>query len=437
MGKVLGGMEFTQGQPIRLPPPPDQLAAHRLEFFCPERPEVITGQTVRRGQYLIQPLRQSEACHVSPITGTVRSVTPSPAGGYTLQIDPPGETVVTSLEVAPPRGRKLENWFASMRQVGPWADQDGGVGLIAQLDAARGRPVESLVCVGLDRFPPYPNRSSLLMSFPDDAVLGTLILADLLGVKRVVMLAGRVPAMLGRLRSSCRKYRLRLVVQNNRYPAAHPTMVAYSQSGPIGGARLLAQHHNPVEQGLMLIHPWTAIRIGRWFTLRQFDLVRPIFVARPGHDDTMRCHYALPGQPLGTLDPEIDAALRDGPSEVVAGDPMSGRRLHRPYVIPSDQTLVTLLPPRFAPAAGACTQCGWCLDVCPTRLDPVRMLGAAQTRRDDAWLCEQLPWCVGCGLCSYVCPSSIPLMQVFDRVQHQMETPEPASEPAPRAAETP
>ncbi len=424
MNKVLGGMEFTQGQPIRLPPPPDQLPAHRLRFNCPDRPEVIHGQTVRRGQFLIQPLRQSDSCHVSPITGTVRAVTPLETGGYVLEIDPPGETVVTSLEVAPPRGRKLENWFAALRQVGPWSDLDGGVGLITQLDAARSRPVETLVCVGLDRFPPYPNRSSLLLSFPDDAVLGTLILADLLNAKRVVMLAGRVPAMLGRLRSSCRKYRLRLIVENNRYPSAHPTMIAYGLGSSPGASRLLPQRHNPVEQGLMMINPWTAIRIGRWFTLRRFDLVRPVFVARPGHRaDLLRSYYALPGQPLSTLDPTLATMEGDG-DEVVIGDPMAGRLLSRPHVVPGEHTLLTVLPPRKAPVPQSCINCGWCLDVCPTRLDPVTMLAAAQSRAHDAWLCEQLPWCTECGLCSYVCPSAIPLMQTFVRVQQQMESSE-------------
>ena len=121
MAKLLGGMEFTQGQPVRLPAPPDQLPAQTLRIHCPDRPEVIVGQTIRRGQFLIEPLRLSDSCYVSPVTGTVRQVTPIESGGYTVVIEPPGESVVTSLEVAPPRGRKLDNWFAALRQVGPWA----------------------------------------------------------------------------------------------------------------------------------------------------------------------------------------------------------------------------------------------------------------------------------------------------------------------------
>ncbi|MBI1370398.1 MAG: 4Fe-4S dicluster domain-containing protein [Planctomycetes bacterium] len=428
MAKLSGGLDFPQGQPLRLPPPPEQLAAYPLQMYCPDRPEVITSQTVRRGQFLIEPLRHSDACYVSPITGTVRSVTPvdeDGGGGYRVLIEPPSGTVVTSLEVAPPRGRKLENWFAAMRQVGPWSDLDGGVGLIKQLDAARNRPVDRLICVGLDAFPPYPDRSSLLMSFPDDAVLGTLILADMLNVKQVVMLAGRVPAMLGRLRSSCKKYRLRLMVEPNRYPAAHPTTIAYTTRTARGaGPRFLPHGHNPVEQGLMMITPWTAIRVGRWFTLRRFDLVRPIFLARPDQAQPITGHFVMPGAPLASIAPELGEAHVMRERRVLRGDPMTGRPLGEPGVVPADHTLLTLLPAMTPREIRPCINCGLCLDVCPTQLDPVRMLKAAQKRRDDAWLWDQLPWCIDCGLCSYICPSAIPLAQTFAGVQQQVETSE-------------
>lgn len=420
MAKLPGGLDFVQGQPLRLPAPPEQLPAYPLQVICPQRPEVITGQTVRRGQMLIEPIRPSDACHVSPITGTVRAVAPMAGDeGYHVTIEPPAGTVVTSLEVTPPRGRKLENWFAVLRQVGPWSEIDGGVGLIRQLDAARNRPVDRLVCVGLDRFPPYPDRSSLLMSFPDDAVLGTLILADMLNVKQVVMLAGRVPAMLGRLRSSCRKYRLKLIVEANRYPSAHPTMVCYGGRSARGGSRYLPSGHNPVEQGVMMITPWTAIRIGRWFTLRRFDLLRPVFLARPDRQELLTGHYAMPGAPLHTLADDLSGAVVDA-GRVLSGDPMTGRPIRDPAIVPVDQTLVTVLGQTPVRQVESCINCGWCLDVCPTRLDPVRMMRAAERRVDDAWLWDQLPWCIDCGLCSYVCPSAIPLTQTFSRVQREM-----------------
>ena len=419
MATIPGGMDFSQGRPVRLPPPPEDLPAEPLRLDCPARPEVIPGQSVRRGQCLLRPVHDSDSYHISPITGTVGELTPSGAGGYEMAIEPPGERVVTSLEAPAPRGRKLENWLEALRRVGPWADRDGGVGLIEQLNAARNHKVDTLICAGMDPFPPFPDRSSLLLSFPDDAALGTLILADLLGAERVVMQAARSPAMLGRLRSSCKRFRLRLVARHNRYPSADPTMVAYGRSA--GGPRYLPHRHNPVERGLLMITPWTAIRIGRWFTLRRLDLLRPVLVAGPGEGGPLRGGYAMPGAPLGSVAADLGDALTEGDARVVAGDPMSGRAIHRPRTVPVDGTLVSVLPPHRPPAAEPCIECGWCVDVCPTRLDPIRTYRAARNRRRDAWLSDQLPWCIECGLCSYVCPSAIPLAQELGAVQHRME----------------
>jgi electron transport complex protein RnfC len=416
-------MEFLQGQPLRLSPPPEQLHGERLTIHCPERPEVIIGQTVRRGQFILQPLRENESCFVSPITGTVRDISPRPGGGYRLILEPPGASVVTTLETQAPKTRKLDQWLAALREIGPWDDADGGVGLMAQLDAARNRPVHTLVCVGVDPFPPYPDRSSLLLSFPSDAVLGTLVLGDLLNADHVVMLAGRVPAMLGRLRASCKQYRLRLHITDSRYPAAHPTMVAHRLGPRRSGGRELPHGHNPVEQGLMMITPWTAIRLGRWITLRRFDLLRPVLLARGDQRGLLAGHWGMPGQSLVSISGEIDAALKRGWT-ILAGDPMTGRAIDEPHALPTDPTLLTIMPTLTPQAPSPCIQCGWCVDVCPTRLDPVGMFNASRQRLDDGWLADQLPWCIDCGLCSHVCPSALPLTQMIAKARQDTEAPD-------------
>lgn len=444
MAKMRGGIEFRAGRPIRLPPPPDAIAGHRLRLRCPERPEVVVGQVVKRGDHLIKPMRDSVACYVSPITGTVRAVKPasgpggsSPVKGYDVTIEPASPTVPTSLEVPPPRGRKLDAWFSALRQVGPWNDRDGNVGLVPQLEAARNTPPDTLICVGLDAFPPFPDRSSLLMSFPDDAVLGTLVLADLLGVKDVFMLAAQSAPVLGRLRPSCRNYRLKLIAQHNRYPSAEPTLVVSMHAS---GKRKLPHGSNPVTQGVVLITPWTAVRIGRWYTLRKIELVRPVMMAWPDAGAPLSFKYAMPGQPLFTLDTRLEQYARATVGQLLFGNPMSGRpavddgaalRTAEPDdsaaavesgpVVPEDETVVAALAHLPEPQPTPCISCGWCAQVCPTQLRPIHLMKISASRSDDVELLDHLPWCVHCGLCSHVCPSSIPLAQSLQRAMVEME----------------
>ena len=46
-----------------------------------------------------------------------------------------------------------------------------------------------------------------------------------------------------------------------------------------------------------------------------------------------------------------------------------------------------------------CLYCGACLEVCPMKIDPKRLMDHKLTSKK----------CIDCGLCSYVCPSFINL----------------------------
>ncbi|MCE9590662.1 MAG: 4Fe-4S dicluster domain-containing protein [Planctomycetes bacterium] len=431
MAGISGGMEFRAGVPIRVPEPPGTLPARGIRLVSRERPEVIAGQVVRAGQQLFRPGRPGMACYISPLMGIVKRVTPlmehdgESAWGYELAIEPSGDRAETQMNVAPPAGRKLESWFAAMCQIGPWSDADGGVGLVPQLEMAKERKPKQVILVGLDAYPPCPDRTSLLMSFADDAVLGAVILADLVGAKRTVVLAGRGTGAGARLKPACKNFGAELLLANNVYPSSDPTLVAYHQAG----GRLLSRGANPVSEGLLMFGPWTAIRVGRWFTRGRFDLVRPLMMRWPRAGEAMGCVYGFTGQSLASLDPRLGEHLADPASVVLVGNPMTGRRVgpvprasvDEP-VVPEEELLISVMPEVPATPLEPCIACGWCADVCPTRLQPVKLMEAALSRRGDTRLEEPLRWCIDCGLCSHVCPVGLPLTQTLRRAKSDAES---------------
>ncbi len=75
-----------------------------------------------------------------------------------------------------------------------------------------------------------------------------------------------------------------------------------------------------------------------------------------------------------------------------------------------------------AEEATPCFSCGWCLDVCPTGLNPVNLLDLAERAQRGietaavnadmrSFEARESLHCIGCGLCSYVCPTRLPLTQ--------------------------
>ena len=321
--------------------------------------------------------------------------------------------VPTALETAPPVVQRLDLWLSVMRQAGPWSDPDGGVGLLPQLEAAREHKPDTVICVGLDPFPPCPDRSSLLVSFPEEVVQGMMVVADLVGAKNVVLLAHKAASVLGRVRASCRRYKARLQPVVNIYPSADPTLVAWSH-----GHKRLQHTANPVTQGLLLLTPWTAIRIARWVARHRLDVVRPMMIAWPEASAPMSLAYALAGQPLSTLHARLAAA----DAQVVIGNPMTGKKSpghHAP--VPDDELLISVLPPMGHSHPEACISCGWCAEVCPTSLRPVHLMHHAQHTARDNRLADHLEWCIECGLCSHVCPVSLPLAQTLRAAKAEMK----------------
>jgi electron transport complex protein RnfC len=427
MGAMRGGMEFVEGQPVQLLAPPESTASCVLQLTCPSRPEVVAGQRVRAGMAIAEPPDERSGCRVSPIDGTVRRLIPFDDAGrggvrsYVIVVEPEEPLVPTSIPLPPPQRQSLEPWLALFRRTGSWREYGLPFGLIEQLAAVRDRPPAMLICIGLDQFPPYPVRSSLLVSFPDDVVLGTQVIGELMGAREMMVLATRQARVLARLRDPCRNFRMRLESVHNVYPAADPTLVAMSYAPP--RSRLLPHGGNPGEVGLVMITPWTAIRIARWFTHGRLDLVRPLLIGWPRVRTSMTIAWAMPGQPLGSLDPSLSGDTAQLAGRVVAGNPMTGRALIAPHdghdteryppAVPDDELLVSVLASLPHAEPEPCISCGWCVDVCPTRLNPWRLALAATTHPTRVDVAEQLRWCIACGLCSHVCPSQLPLAQTL------------------------
>ncbi len=422
MALFCSGMEFPIGRPIAYTEPPHTLAADRIQLPLKRPPCVVEGQPLSPGQPLVD-AQDGLWTPTCPVRGRVQKlIAPDPIAGpgthsTVVVIEPSDEEQDTSLAVDPPSGRRFDQWLTALRQLGPWPGHDGRVGFEAQLDTAQQRPPATLICVGLDGFSPYPDRSSLLMSFPNDAVLGTLMIADLIGIKDVSMVAADLAAVVSKLRPVCRRYRLRLIDTHPVYPASEPTLVAWSH----GRGLKLPAGQNPVEAGLMLISPWTAIRFARWVARRRIDLIQPVMIAWPERGSRPTVTYTFAGSPLATLHPRLREILSHSSHRVLLGHPMTGRLIapapdERPTaqtVVRSHATLISVLDHATARPAEPCISCGWCAETCPTGLEPIRLMDQCQANSQDARVRQQLSWCIDCGLCSYICPSTIPIAQTL------------------------
>ena len=428
-------MSFQRGFTARVHDPPRTLAAQLVRLTCPDVPVVESGQTVEAGEPLTRPQDPTQAVVIAPVAGTVGGIIPwRDEGGRTrheLTLWPRDHDAPTALPLEPPRDtQRTDHWLKLLRGLGPWRQPRLGADLLDQCQRAHAYSIETVICVGLDAFPPYPDRSSLIESYPDEVAAGTRLLADLLHPRRAMVLADRGLDEPRRLRRACRRSGVRCELSENVYPDADPTRLVLAHGPGRRRKRMLPHGADPATKGVLLVEPWHVIRLGRWLAHDAMDLARPYFIGWTQPRMPMRVEWAFPGQPLSQLAEALGGTARDLAGRAVIGNPMTGRRITAPAdregralppVTPDDEPLLALLTEPVRAAPDPCIHCGWCTDVCPTGLQPIDLAELAEQRPGHPRLANRLPWCIDCGLCSHVCPSHIPLAELLRDARRQQQ----------------
>ena len=120
---------------------------------------------------------------------------------------------------------------------------------------------------------------------------------------------------------------------------------------------------------------------------------------------------------IGTMYDELieeAGGFKEEPAKVVSGGPMMGFGMFDLHV-PTTKTASALLcltkddVSEMEPTA--CIKCGRCVEVCPQRLVPNKLMVASIHDDSETFLKLNGLECVECGCCSYICPAKRPLTQ--------------------------
>ncbi len=105
----------------------------------------------------------------------------------------------------------------------------------------------------------------------------------------------------------------------------------------------------------------------------------------------------------------------DTPGKVVLGGPMTGKaqsRLDVPVTKGTSGVLVlTKADVEQYPEASSCIRCARCVDACPIKLMPTKLVKLAKNDAVEALDDYNALDCIECGSCSYVCPANIEMVQ--------------------------
>lgn len=314
-----------------------------------------------------------------------------------------------------PSTRVLVGWVDRLAGGGLGADRHDCPNLLGQLHQLLTRPVDTVLCSLMDESPEVSLNAALAHHYPAELLAGVWLMGELTGAANrwIVAEGGTRSRWLGEIREGAAQLRLRLIWLRNDYPQSEATVLLYTLLN-----RKLRPRRLPTEQGVLLLDAAAAVDIGRIALCDEPVTLRPMVfrdhsagISRFVHVPAgMKLSDAMAAASLNAHGKELRGGnlLRDVPidAETTAG---SGELVIHAY----------LREPMRSP--DSCIRCGWCVEGCPTRINPAGLLEAAQRRNLDLADHYGLDSCIECGICTYVCPSHLPLLEGIRQLQKQSD----------------
>ncbi len=409
-GSFRGGINLPEPDtslveaPVRPCPPIDQLS-------IPLGPgqgqlHVLPDQRVQPGQLLATGSDGGEI--IAPLASTIgRSVQVSIVHGARLiaskaielvQLSEPAEPFESEEDIPDYKSLTTEAKLDRIRRIGVKIHRQPGGKLIGWIERARRKGCRILVANAMGCEPLITSDHCCLAQRGRDVIEGLSLLAELIGVKEVVLAAdGRRIEQYRKVISSAQAGAIDLVALSDKYPTgADPILIEILTRQEIlpGGTTM--------DLGVAVINPSTCLAVRTAVATDKSPTHRVVTIA--GECATRTGNFWVP----------IGAKMSDlaGPAgTIISGGVMTGTRCDE-YTVVTQTTDAVLSIEAPAPGpATPCIRCCWCTDHCPARLNVAALNDAFELGNLDQAEKLTAAACIGCGICSYICPARLPLAQ--------------------------
>jgi len=288
-------------------------------------------------------------------------------------------------------------------QNGVWTDRRGSPDLIAQLNRACKRPIDTIICNCIDHEPPLRPNTVFAAHFGHIIFSAVGLLKKALNAKTALFVLDEAvpPPFHEALQHFAKESGVQITLLPVRYPQGDPTLLLYSLL-----ARPLKPGFLPVEHGALLLDAAAAVAVGNGLLFDQPMVHVPIAVRDRLRNESQYVLAAV-GTPLRDLLDWLE--INPDRSAIFTGDLLAQNLAATDAVIAASEIKIHTVPPSADVPSAPCVRCGWCVEQCPMSIHPARLLEAAQQEDKHMAFSAGLEFCIECGICSYICPSQLPL----------------------------
>ena len=297
----------------------------------------------------------------------------------------------------------LDGVLARLAQNGVWSERRCSPDLIAQLNRAIKRPVDTIICNCIDHEPPLRPNTVFAAHFGHTIFSAIGLLKKSLNAKTALFVLDEAvpPPFYEALQHFAKEAGVQITLLPVRYPQGDPTLLLYSLL-----ARPLKPGFLPVEHGALILDAAAALAVGSSVLFDQPMVHVPVAVRDRLRNESQYVLAAV-GTPLRDLLDWLE--INPDRSAVFTGDLLGQNVAAADAVVAASELKIHTLPPAGEVPSAPCVRCGWCMEQCPMSIQPARLLEASQQEDKHMAFSAGLDFCIECGICSYVCPSQLPL----------------------------
>jgi len=305
----------------------------------------------------------------------------------------------------------LEDLRNRLKQIGLGQTHPQMSALVSQVETIGGQKIKKLIINGLALIP-ESRIAAICAQLGCEAIAAAIeVVQKVFSSPPTILVFDRsdrrdLRPLLRAVRSRCQ-----LMALTTRYPAAHPAILARIASG--------CRAVDPIEEGILSIDLLTCLLLGKAMLEQVRPSHRPVQIFVTGQ--VPRVIWTAIGLPIREVFRQ--AGIDAGAMQCIANGLLAGKELDLSSAsMEMDIETLALRPYPRTEVAVDCIRCGWCVQSCPTALNPAALY-AAQCMHEGVALADPHDSlaCIDCGLCSYICPSRLPLSTSIQEMRNRIE----------------